>query len=228
MAAQSRQKSRQILFDGVGPCGVAAILQICLFGARFVWAVGRLPRYLGAILLSGSIVASSKSLAAGGLRLYLGMTFCAEAYMRNHTRIATLVFGVIVALAGCATQPAAPLPEPEPAPDPAEQRLQAALAQARAEREVGVDQPAPKPSFGWQETTVDYFGDAAVFLRLAAEGAGKRFHVTGPGPHIPMFIRIQSAQEPLEEVLRRVALQMGGRADIALRDDAIELRYRAH
>ena len=147
-------------------------------------------------------------------------------HTRNHTRIATLGLGVIVALAGCATQPAAPTPDP--APDPAEQRLQAALTQGHAEREVGVDQPVPKPSFGWQETTVDYFGDAAVFLRLAAEGVGKRFHVTGPGPHIPMFIRIQSAQEPLAEVLRRVALQMGGRADIALRDDAIELRYRAH
>jgi hypothetical protein len=75
---------------------------------------------------------------------------------------------------------------------------------------------------------VDYFGDASVLLRMMAEGMGWRFAVTGSVPHMPIFVTVSAQGEPAEEVLRLMALQLGGRADIALRDSMLELRYRPH
>lgn len=85
----------------------------------------------------------------------------------------------------------------------------------------------PQPKISWGATTVEYFGDVAVFLGEAAKHLGLGFRITGPQPGMPIFVRIQSKEEGLDEVLRRVALQLGGRADVVLRNDAIELRYRA-
>lgn len=138
------------------------------------------------------------------------------------TRVAPWLVALL--LTGCA---AAPQPPTQPAaPDPVASRIDATLSKAAQERNVDVDTPRPQAIYGWKSTTVDYFGDAAVFLREVAQGVGLKAVVTGPQPALPIFIRIQAKDEPLQEVLRRVAEQFGGRADVVLRDGSIEMRYR--
>lgn len=126
-------------------------------------------------------------------------------------------------LAACATAPA-----PAPAePDAVASRLDDVIRTAPA-RDIHADVQRPKASFAWDSVEVDYFGDASVLLRMMAEGMGWRFAITGPGPHMPIFVTVSAKGEPAEEVLRQMALQLGGRADIALRDSMLELRYRPH
>jgi len=110
--------------------------------------------------------------------------------------------------------------------DPAASRIDAVIAQGATERGVDVDMLRPRAAYSWSATTVDFFGDASVFLKEVAAGVGMRAVISGPQPAIPIFIRIQAANEPLDQVLRRVAEQLGGRADIVLRNTSIEMRYR--
>lgn len=142
--------------------------------------------------------------------------------MKYSWKIAVLSAAVLV-VAGCATPPA-----PAPAPvDPVDAAITKSSERGKAEPSVGVDVDRVKPVYQWGGVTVDYFGDASILLADMAKGLGMRFRVTGPAPGMPIYVRAQSAGEPAQEVLRRIALQFGGRADVVLRDDAIELRYRA-
>ncbi len=138
-----------------------------------------------------------------------------------------LLLGAGVILSGCSSLHSQPSPAPsDPPVDPAASRIDAVIAQGAAERKVDVDMSRPRATYDWNATTVDFFGDASVFLKEVAAGVGMRAVISGPQPTIPIFIRIQAVNEPLEQVLRRVAEQLGGRADIVLRNTSIEMRYR--
>jgi len=127
-------------------------------------------------------------------------------------------------LTACATDPA---PVPVAETDVVSSRLDDVIRSAPA-RDIHADVRRPQASFTWESVDVDYFGDVSVFLRMMSEGLGWRFAVTGPGPYIPIFVTVSAKGSPAEEVLRKLALQLGGRADIVLRDTMIELRYRPH
>lgn len=141
----------------------------------------------------------------------------------------SFVVAFAASLVGCASvtpNGSQTMPQPPSTPDPAASRIEAAIAQGQGERKADVDTARPQASYSWSRTTTDYFGDAAVFLREVAQGVGVRAVISGPQPTIPIFIRIQAENEPLDEVLRRVAEQLGGRADVVLRNTSIEMRYR--
>lgn len=127
-------------------------------------------------------------------------------------------------LEGCSSAPKEP--DPPPAKDPVEERLKAALENAAAQRPITAEVQRPKPVYGWDATTVDYAGDVVPLIQEIAQGMGMRALVTGPQPALPIFVRIRAEREKLEDVLYRVAEQLGGRADIILRDTSIEIRYK--
>lgn len=136
-----------------------------------------------------------------------------------------LLAGLPVLLIACASPPPAP-PAP-PVPDVVDTRLDG-IIQAAPARDIHADTVRPAAVFTWERVEVDYFGDASVLLRQMAQGLGLEFVVTGPAPHLPIFVQVSASGQPMNEVLRRMALQLGGRADVVLRDTMIELRYRAH
>jgi len=135
-----------------------------------------------------------------------------------------LVVGLPMLLLGCASPPPPPAPA---APDTVSTRLDSVI-QAAPVRDIHADTQRPAAVFTWERVEVDYFGDASVLLRQMAQGLSLEFVVTGPTPHLPIFVQVSSSGKAMEEVWRRMALQLGGRADVVLRDTMIGLRYLPH
>ncbi|QYY33645.1 DotD/TraH family lipoprotein (plasmid) [Cupriavidus pinatubonensis] len=69
-------------------------------------------------------------------------------------------------------------------------------------------------------------GDAAQLLSVLAKSRGMRFQITGPSPRVPLFVFVDAQGMTLEELLRDVDKQFGQRANVALGNDVIEIRYR--
>lgn len=145
--------------------------------------------------------------------------------------VAMLVAGAAALLAGCATPPAPPAGEP----DPAAVRLQDLLAQkdamnpatASADAAKADSKPEAKAKgMAGTRMTLSFAGNAPELLRPLAAARGLQFRVTGPQPHLPLFVLVDQKEAALEDVLRDVAAQFGQRASLALTDSAIEVRYR--
>lgn len=126
-------------------------------------------------------------------------------------------------IGGCAV----PQPAPKPvAPDPVLMRIDAAIADGAKEKPIGFETPVQRPVYTNARTIVSYAGDASQLLKDAAREMKLDFLVTGPQPHLPIFVQIDVKRVSFEDFLRQVAAQLGQRADIELRDSAIELKYR--
>ncbi len=69
-------------------------------------------------------------------------------------------------------------------------------------------------------------GDAAQLLSVLANSRGMSFKVTGPSPRVPLFVFVDAQGMTFEELLRDVDKQFGQRANVALGNDVIEIRYR--
>lgn len=81
-------------------------------------------------------------------------------------------------------------------------------------------------SFNTNEVNVSYQGSAADLLTAIAASRGKKFKITGPNPRIPIFVFVETKNQPFESFLRDLNKQFGGRADVVLGDHHLELRYR--
>lgn len=93
---------------------------------------------------------------------------------------------------------------------------------------IGPETTVAAPIYG-ALTSVSYLGDAATLLESAAKGRGDgwRFEVSGPQPHLPIYVQISVKQVLFNDFLKNVAEQLGQRADIELGDKVIRLRHRA-
>lgn len=136
-------------------------------------------------------------------------------------------------LAGCA----APPKPAEPKVDPAAQRLSSLLATTEslspATASADAAQQAAKPATKAQAMRAErmslaFAGHAADMLRPLAAARGLTFKVVGPQPHLPLFVVVDQKDATFEEVLRDVAAQFGQRAQLALTDTAVEIRYRTN
>lgn len=144
---------------------------------------------------------------------------------------AVLVIGL--AVSGCVTT------KPESSQEllSASEKAQAAAlnAQIDAALQRVADQPrwsssledrAAFASFNTNEVSVSYQGSAADLLTAIAASRGKTFKITGPSPRIPVFVFVETKNQPFEDFLRDLNKQFGGRADVVLGDHHLELRYR--
>lgn len=73
--------------------------------------------------------------------------------------------------------------------------------------------------------TVRWSGDAPEVLRKIAEAKGLKFNVFGKPIASP--ISVDATNTDFVAVLENIGTQLGARADVVLKSDAIELRYRA-
>ena len=90
----------------------------------------------------------------------------------------------------------------------------------------GMDNRAAFASFATEHINVSYQGDAANLLKAIAAARGLGFSVTGPQPHIPIFVFVETNGQPYIDFLTDLDRQFGQRADIVLGDTKLELRYR--
>lgn len=128
-----------------------------------------------------------------------------------------------VMVAACTTPPPA-----APAPDDSKQIIEAALARAEAlpKHTKGADAKAPAAVTTGDTLSINYAGDARDLLKQVSAARGLAFRVRGAQPHLPLFVLVDVKAVTFEEFLGDVGSQFGQRADLALTDSAIEVRYR--
>ena len=75
--------------------------------------------------------------------------------------------------------------------------------------------------------TIDWNGPVGPIVKKIAEATNYKFNVLGTSPAIPILISITAKDTPLADILRDVAFQCGGRANIVTypASKIIELRY---
>jgi hypothetical protein len=71
---------------------------------------------------------------------------------------------------------------------------------------------------------VQWQGDVREVLRKLAAVKGLRFSVLGRP--IPMPVSIHSINTDFVQILENIGVQLGNRADVVLKADALEIRYR--
>lgn len=140
--------------------------------------------------------------------------------------LAALVLPAIL-LAGCATPPPPPA---EVKPDPARVALEGAIKRAEALPASTASEKAKPAEVRAQDATfsMNYAGEARVLLRQVAAARGLQFRVLGPQPHLPLFVVVDQKDVSFEDFLRDVGAQFGSRAQLALTNTAIEVRYRGN
>lgn len=74
-----------------------------------------------------------------------------------------------------------------------------------------------------ERITVQWQGDAPEVLRKLAAVKGLKFAIKGRP--IPMPVSIQSANVDFIQVLENIGMQLGRRADVILKTDALEIHY---
>jgi hypothetical protein len=72
---------------------------------------------------------------------------------------------------------------------------------------------------------VQWQGDAPAVLSRLAEAEGLKFAMIGCP--VPILVSIQSANADFVRVLEHIGMQLGARADVVLKTDAVEIHYRA-
>jgi len=108
------------------------------------------------------------------------------------------------------------------------QQLDAAIARVSGQPRwtSSLDDRASFASFNSDAVSVSYQGSAADLLKAVAASRGVSFSVTGPQPHLPIFVFIEANGQPFEEFLSDLHKQLGQRAGVVWADNAFELRYR--
>ncbi|MEX3917909.1 DotD/TraH family lipoprotein [Paraburkholderia sp. BR10872] len=142
--------------------------------------------------------------------------------------IMTMAVATACALAGCA----------QPAPiDPAAIQMDKQLDESARNIDSMLDKvaragaiSAAVPQAGTvmvsgQFITVRWKGNAAEVLRKIAEAKGLRFAEVGRPIASP--VSIDATNTDFVSVLENIGTQLGGRADVVLKSDALEIRYRA-
>ncbi|RKP47574.1 hypothetical protein D7S89_15215 [Trinickia fusca] len=140
-----------------------------------------------------------------------------------------LTAALISCLAGCVTQPA-PVDETghklDGQLDDSARRIDALLVDIS--RAGGISAVVPKSGtvlVSGEFMTVQWRGDAPEVLRKIAEAKGLQFSVSGRA--VPLPVSIDATNTSFVQVLENIGTQLGGRADVVLKADALELRYRA-
>jgi defect-in-organelle-trafficking protein DotD len=131
-----------------------------------------------------------------------------------------------LALSGCATGPANVAATEDPAMTSVDKALQRSKSDLPEFTASSTAKPAPAKESG-PAISLDYAGEAKVLLARLAKANGMEYRTLGPQPHLPLFVVVNAKDARLADVLRDAGEQFGERADLVLKDKAIEVVYRA-
>lgn len=130
-------------------------------------------------------------------------------------------------LAGCAQVAPAPAE-----PDPSRAIIAGSLAKVTQERadtrsaDAAARAHSARLSGQGGTISVSFAGDAKVLLKQVAAARGIKYSVRGPEPRLPLFVVIDADNITIHELYSDIGNQMGQRADLVLKNDGIEVRYR--
>ncbi len=143
----------------------------------------------------------------------------------------SVLYGTTLALIGvlaaCAAPPKDDVVQPtDPVRNSLEQSLRRVDAMPAYTSSGDATASAPNPTIKGSLLSISYQGDAHKLLARVAKEQGKEYIVRGPRPYLPLFVVLEVKNKSLTEVLTDVGAQFGQRADLALTNSAIEVRYR--
>lgn len=147
-------------------------------------------------------------------------TSLTSGYFAGLLTVAALV------LSGCATGPAQDSGPEDPAMTSVDKALQRSKTDLPEFTASSTAKPAAAKESG-PAISLDYAGEAKVLLARLAKANGMEYRTLGPQPHLPLFVVINAKDARLTDVLRDAGEQFGERADLVLKDKAIEVVYRA-
>ena len=149
--------------------------------------------------------------------------------MTKHAKFVSALSSAALLLGACsAPPPIVQTPQPkDPVAAQIDVLMSAPAPSPLIRRNVGPETPVPKAIYT-PTVTVSYLGDARILLDEAARANGMTFAVSGPQPHLPIFVQVHVKDLAMEAFLEQVALQLSQRADLHFRKGRkiLELRYR--
>lgn len=139
-------------------------------------------------------------------------------YIRNAAML------TCVLLAACAAPAPAPVADEAPG---VRLSIDTALARAQAHKDRAANARVPA-RLDEGLITVIWEGEGAEILKRIAAAHKLHFKISGPQPRLqlPVFVKLRDVS--LVTALEAIADQFGGRADVVLTDDAIELKMRLY
>lgn len=106
-------------------------------------------------------------------------------------------------------------------------RLDAMLVDiARAGALTSRAQKVGKVEINGDMVTVVWHGDAPDVIKKLAEAKGLVFDIKGR--RVPSPVAIEAINAPFVSVLENIGVQLGGRGDVVLRQQSLEVHYRAN
>lgn len=141
-------------------------------------------------------------------------------------RLAPLaVVSVAAILTGCFSSPVKVNRDSDPAISSLDKVLDRAKADLPAFTATSTAK-APEPKVKAEEISLDYAGEAKVLLSRLAAANKLKFSVTGPQPHLPLFVVVNAKGVELVDVMKDIGEQFGERADLVMTDKSVEVHYR--
>ena len=130
----------------------------------------------------------------------------------------------LCALAGCATPP----PPPPAPPDESRALLERAIGRSAIlpTETASADAKPARAVMGGQSVSISFAGEAKDLLRRFSAARSLSFKVRGPQPYLPLFVIVEAKNVSVDEFLTDVGAQFGQRADLAITNETIEVRYR--
>jgi len=138
-------------------------------------------------------------------------------------KIITVIFAAAV-LSACTAIPAPPTTEDAESAKMLASAIKRAEGASRGTSSADAKPRAAEMSGG--QVTINFAGEAKDLLRQMSATRAIAFRVRGPEPHLPLFVIVNVQAVTFEEFLADVGAQFGQRADLALTNDSIEVRYR--
>lgn len=121
------------------------------------------------------------------------------------------------------------IPDPVPTRDAESANMLSSAIQRAEAAPTGTSSASAVPreaEMSGASITISFAGDAKELLRQVAASRSMSFRVIGPQPHLPLFTIVDVKGVTLEYFLADVGAQFGQRAQLALTNGSIEVRYR--
>lgn len=136
---------------------------------------------------------------------------------------------VAILLAAASLTACTTVPVPAPAEDPESAKMLETAIKRVVNSSTGTASADAKPReavMAGGTISISFAGEAKTLLQQFAAARSMSFRVLGPQPHLPLFVIVDVKEVNLEYVMTEIGAQFGQRADLVLKNDSIEVRYR--
>ena len=143
----------------------------------------------------------------------------------NHKNLA-IFLGPIVLAAGCSAFPVQEPMTEDPNRSAVDKKIEASADRIEAlmVELKGIRLP-DKPIADGELISMSWSGDAVYLVESLAKSRGKTFQTIG-APKLPLPVTVEETRSTYDDILLKIASQIGHRAALVVEDDRILIHYR--